>query len=114
MRYYRIILCVEIIVGFVLNIELLIELKYDIIIKESLLNNGFFENNVVFKIDNFLLELIEVLRDIFKFNKCEGDKVFKKKEFKEVFKFYKNVKEYMVEVKKSDFIDMFCNLVDCF
>lgn len=39
-----------------------------------------FENNVVFKIDNnLLLELRGVLREVFKFNKCEGDKVFKKK-----------------------------------
>ncbi|XP_065937230.1 TPR and ankyrin repeat-containing protein 1 isoform X2 [Magallana gigas] len=100
--------------GSVSNTEPPTELKHDTTTKESPPNNGFSENNVVLKTDNPPLESTEAPRDIFKFNKREGDKVFKKKEFKEALKFYKNAKEHMAEAKKSDLIDMFCNLADCF
>lgn len=114
MRYHRITLCVANVVGSVSNTEPQTELKHDTPTKENPPNNGFSENNVVLKTDNPPLESTEAPKDIFKFNKREGDKVFKKKEFKEALKFYKNAKEHMAEAKKSDLIDMFCNLADCF
>lgn len=106
MRYHRITLCVANVVGSVSNTEPQTELTHDTPTKENPPNNGFS--------DNPPLESTEAPRDIFKFNKREGDKVFKKKEFKEALKFYKNAKEHMAEAKKSDLIDMFCNLADCF
>lgn len=113
MRYYGITLCVANIVGSVSNTEPQTEQKHDTPTKEIPPNNGFSENIVVSKADNPPLESTEAPRDIFKFNKREGDKVFKRKEFKEALTFYKHAKEHMREAKKSDLIDMFCNLADC-
>lgn len=111
MRYHRITLCVEIIVGSVSNTEPQTEQKHDTPTKEIPPNNNLPENNVVPKTDNNPpLEK----KEVFIFNKREGDKAFKKKQFKEALTLYKKAKEHMREAKRSDLIDMFCNLADCF
>lgn len=110
MRYHRITLCVEIIVESVSNTEPQTEQKHDTPTKEIPPNNNLPENNVVPKTDNNPpLEK----KEVFIFNKREGDKAFKKKQFKEALTLYKKAKEHMKEAKRSDLIEMFCNLASC-
>lgn len=64
------VLCFCFVCGFLFDIDFIM----------ILIKNVLFENNVEFKVDNnLLLGLREVFKEVFKFNKCEGDKVFKKK-----------------------------------
>lgn len=115
MRYHGIPLCVVIIVGSVSNKEPQTEQKHDTPTKEIPPKNVLPENNVEPKADNNPpLGSREVSKEVFKFNKREGDKAFKKKQFKEALILYKHAKEHMREAKRSDLIDMFCNLADCF
>lgn len=114
MRYHRIILCVVNIVGSVTNTEPQTEQKHDTPTNEIPPNDYLPENNVVPKTDNNSpLESRGVSREVFKFNKHEGDKAFKKKQFKEALILYKKAKEHMREAKRSDLIEMFCNLASC-
>lgn len=92
MRYHVITLCVANIVGSVSNKELQTKQKQQTPTKEIPPHNGVSENNIVPKIDNPSLESTEAPKDVFKFNKREGDKAFRKKQFKEALVLYKKAR----------------------